>query len=289
MPLFLTRRSAILSLLAAAATATSVRAAQPIIDEIAQLEKRGGGRLGVGILDSATGALIAHRGDELFPMCSTFKLLAAGFVLQRVDMGEESLDSVVRYGTSDLVPNSPFTEKYAGGNGVSVGQLCKAAITLSDNAASNLLLARLGGPAGLTAFLRQIGDPVTRLDRIEPEMSSATPGDPRDTTSPNAMARTMQQLLFGDSLSTASKDQLARWLLENETGATRLRAGLPANWRIGDKTGASRNGVTNDIAFVQKPGGTPLIITVYLAESGLDTSGRHATIADVARAVVGHF
>ena len=290
MPLSLSRRSAILSFLAAtAALTTSVRAGQPIVDELAQLEKRGGGRLGVGILDTATGELLSHRGDELFPMCSTFKLLAAAFVLRRVDLGEESLDSLVRYGTSDLVANSPFTEKYAGGNGVSVAQLCQAAVTLSDNAASNLLLARLGGPEGLTAFLRQIGDRVTRLDRIEPEMSSATPGDPRDTTSPKAMALTMQQLLFGEVLSSASKAQLARWLIDNETGGTRLRAGLPADWRIGDKTGTSRNGVTNDIAFIQKPAGSPLIVTVYLAESRLDASGRNATIADVARALVRHY
>ena len=290
MPLSLSRRSAIFSLLTAtAALATPARAAQPIIEEIAQLEKRSDGRLGVGILDTATGEVLSHRGDELFPMCSTFKFLAAGFVLRRVDLGEESLDRIVRYGTSDLVANSPFTEKYAGGKGVSIAQLCQATVTLSDNAAANLLLTSFGGPEGLTAFLRQIGDAVTRLDRIEPEMSAATPGDPRDTTSPQAMALTMQQLLFGDVLSSAGQDQLARWLIDNETGGTRLRAGLPSDWRIGDKTGTSRNGVTNDIAFVEKPDRAPLIVTVYLAETGLGASARNAIIADVGRALARHY
>lgn len=151
MPASLSRRSAIFSLLAgAAALATPVRADQPIVDELAQLEVRSGGRLGVAILDTATGELASHRGDERFAMCSTFKLLAAGFVLRRADMGEEHLDRTVRYVTSDLVANSPFTQKYAGGSGISVVRLCQAAVTLGDNTAANLLLASLGGPAGLT-------------------------------------------------------------------------------------------------------------------------------------------
>lgn len=257
------------------------------LDQLAALERRHGGRLGVAILDTATGRRINHRGEERFPMCSTFKWLLAAQVLARVDRGEESLDRRVVFADSDLVFYSPVTEKHVGEPGMTVGELCDATVTLSDNAAGNLLLDSVGGPAGLTAFARSIGDEWTRLDRYEPELNEAIPGDPRDTTTPAAMLRTMQAVLLGDVLSPASREQLTAWLVASSTGDARLRAGLPG-WRVGDKTGTGPRGVTNDVGIAWPPGGAPVLVTVYYAGAESATPDeRNTVIADVGRIVAG--
>ncbi|MEP6907494.1 MAG: class A beta-lactamase, partial [Pseudoxanthomonas sp.] len=181
----------------------------------------------------------------------------------------------------DMVPYSPVTETHAGESGMTLAELCHAAITLSDNTAGNLLLDSFGGPAGLTAFMRRLGDGVTRLDRRETELNEAIPGDPRDTTSPRAMATSLRVLLLGNALATASRTQLAAWLVATSTGDTRLRAGLPKNWRVGDKTGTSSNGVTNDVAIVWPPGRAPLLVTAYYAESSVPQDTRNAVLAEV--------
>ncbi|MFZ2237164.1 MAG: class A beta-lactamase, partial [Dokdonella sp.] len=181
------------------------------------LERAAGGRLGVSIMDVDSGRRLAHRGDERFPMCSTFKWIAAALVLVRVDRGEERLDRRIAILKSELVPYSPATEKHVGGDGMSMAELCQAAVTLSDNAAANLILANVGGPSGFTRFVRSVGDTVTRLDRIEPDMSEGTPGDPRDTTSPIAMLETLRKLVLGDTLSMQSRGQLTAWLVANTT------------------------------------------------------------------------
>ena len=172
---------------AADATALSAR--------LAEIEKATGGRLGVGVLDGGSGRLAGHRQDERFPLCSTFKFLAAALVLARVDRGQERLERRVHYARDELVTYSPVTEKHAGQDGMTMAQVCEAAVTLSDNTAGNLMLASFGGPAGLTAFMRSIGDPHTRLDRIETALNEARPGDLRDTTTPAAMAASMQKIL----------------------------------------------------------------------------------------------
>nr|6TY6_A Chain A, Beta lactamase (GNCA4-2) [synthetic construct]6TY6_B Chain B, Beta lactamase (GNCA4-2) [synthetic construct]6TY6_C Chain C, Beta lactamase (GNCA4-2) [synthetic construct] len=259
--------------------------AAALSEQLAELEKRSGGRLGVAVLDTATGRRFGYRGDERFPMCSTFKALLAAAVLARVDQGKENLDRRITYGKEDLVDYSPVTEKHVG-DGMTVAELCEAAITYSDNTAANLLLEALGGPAALTAFLRSIGDNVTRLDRWEPELNTAAPGDPRDTTTPAAMAATLRTLLLGDVLSPASRQQLVDWLIANKTGDKRLRAGLPADDRVGDKTGTGEHGTTNDIAVVWPPNRAPIFLAVYLTESQVDADARDAVIAEVARLVV---
>jgi beta-lactamase class A len=256
-------------------------------DRLAGLERRHGGRLGVCVLDMQSGQRIGHRSDERFPMCSTFKFLAAAQVLARVDKGEERLDRRVVYARNDLVAYSPVTERHAGGEGMTVAELCHAAVTVSDNTAGNLMLASFGGPAGLTAFARSLGDAVTRLDRIETELNEATPGDPRDTTTPAAMLDDMRVLLLGDALSSSSRQQLADWLIAATTGGQRIRAGVPAAWRIGDKTGTSNNGVTNDIAIAWPPGRAPLLITAYYAESSMPQDQRNAVLAEVGRIASG--
>lgn len=259
-------------------------AADALADRCARLEAGSGGRLGVGVLDTAGGRMIGHRLDERFPMCSTFKALAAGLVLARVDRKQENLDRRVNYTKSELVTYSPATEKHVE-RGMTIAELCEAAITLSDNTAGNLLLASFGGPAGLTAFARSLGDDTTRLDRIETELSQALPGDPRDTTSPRAMAQTLRALTLGDALSATSRAQLIAWLKANTTGGTRLRAGVPSGWVVADKTGTGDNGTANDVAVFWPPQRAPLIVTVYLTGATVARDQQNKIMADIGAAV----
>ncbi|MHB1057320.1 MAG: class A beta-lactamase [Rhodanobacter sp.] len=250
---------------------------------LAALERRHGGRLGVAVLDSGSGRRIGHRADERFAMCSTFKLLTAAAVLARVDRGTERLERRVVFGKDALVTYSPVTSHRVGAPGMTMAELCHAAITMSDNTAGNLLLHSLGGPAGWTAYARSLGDGTSRLDRIETELNEARPGDPRDTTTPAAMLANLRALLLGTALSDASRAQLAAWLRANTTGGARLRAGLPAGWRVGDKTGSGAHAATNDVAIVWPPRRKPLLVTAYYAESAADADGRNAVLAEVGR------
>lgn len=267
--------------------ASSARAGLPdtLAAELTRIELESGGRLGVAVLDTGSGARVDHRGDERFPMCSTFKLLGAAAVLKRVDGGKDKLDRRIVFSAKDIVVNSPITEKHIGGDGMTLAEICEAAMTVSDNTAGNLILASLGGPKGITDFARSIGDPMTRLDRIEPELNEALPSDPRDTTTPLAMLGNLQKLVLGNALSAKSKDQLTKWLLGNKTGDTRLRAGLPAGWRTGDKTGSGERGTTNDIGVLWPPNGTPIVVTIYLTGTQASTEKRNATLAAVGRAI----
>lgn len=268
--------------LAAAAGSVPVLAAPSLF---AELEARTGGKLGVYGEDLASGRQLTHRADERFPLCSSFKCLAAGAVLARVDLGEARLDQRVAYGPSDLLSYAPVAKAHVGEGGLSLGALCEAAVTLSDNTAANLILARIGGPAGLTGWLRKLGDPVTRLDRTEPELNHTTPGDPRDTTSPRAMARTVRKLLLGEVLKPASRQQLLAWMDGCQTGDARIRAGAPG-WRVADKTGTA-GGSRNDVAYLRHPSGRQIMLALYLKEAvKLDDAGRDAVLADATRLVL---
>jgi beta-lactamase class A len=268
--------------LSAAAGASAATAGEPL-ERLAALEKAHGGRLGVAILDTATGRRIHHRGEERFPMCSTFKLLAVAGVLSRVDRGEVDLARRIEFAKADLVSYSPVTEKRTGAPGMTLAEICEAAITLSDNTAGNLLLDTLGGPAGWTTYARSLGDGISRLDRRETILNEAVPGDPRDTTTPAAMLRDLQAVLLGDALSASSRAQLIRWIEATRTGDARLRAGFPAGWRVGDKTGTSDNAVFNDIAIAWPPGRAPVLVTTYYAETPADGDTASAVIAEVGR------
>ena len=257
-------------------------------DALADLDRSLGARLGVAMRDTGSGATVRHRAEERFPLTSTFKLLAAAAVLAKVDAGRDMLDRRVRFETSDLVTYSPATAKRVGGEGMSLAEICDAAITLSDNTAGNLLLAAIGGPEGLTRFARSLGDDVTRLDRTETALNEARPGDVRDTTSPAAMLGNLEKLLLGDALSSDSRERLAGWLVANTTGDKRLRAGAPKGWRIGDKTGSGDNGTTNDIAILWPPGGKPVLIAAYLTQCDRDVADRENVIAEVARILTAH-
>jgi beta-lactamase class A len=247
-------------------------------------EKASGGRLGVAVLDVATGAAFSHRGDERFPMCSTFKLALVAAILHRADHNLENLERRIAVSEAGILGTSPFTKTRAGAE-ATIKELCRATIIFSDNTAANLLLPAIGGPQGLTEALRQFGDEVTRLDRNEPTMSSSTPGDPRDTTTPVAMANLVRRFLFSDLLREESRKRLETWLLGAETGLHRIRAGVPASWRVADKTGSGNYGTTNDVAVLWPPGKTPLIVASYLTQSDRPAAERDATHAAIARAI----
>ena len=252
---------------------------------LAGLEAGSGGRLGVAILDTKTGRRSGHRSTERFPLCSTFKVLACGAVLSRVDAGRDDLNRRIVFEPKDVVSYSPVTKDRVGRDGMTLAELCEAALTQSDNTAGNLILASLGGPSAVTAFAHALGDPSTRLDRIETDLNEATPGDIRDTTTPAAMADDLLSLVVGDRLSGRSREQMTAWLVANQTGGAKLRAGLPRDWRVGDKTGGGDWGATNDIAVVWPPGRKPLIACVYLTETKASFADRNATIAAVGRAI----
>ena len=246
------------------------------------LERQHGGRLGVAILDTGNGRRFAHRGNERFLMCSTFKLLLAAAVLHRVDRGEERLDSRVVFGKEVLLEWAPVTSKRVGPPGMTVSALCEAAVTLSDNTAANLLLKQIGGPQAVTGYARSLGDPVTRLDRTEPTLNRHD-GD-KDTTTPAAMLGDMHTLLLGAALSGASRQRLTNWLLANQTGGNSLRAGLPSDWREGDKTG-SGDTATNDVAILWPPQRKPVLVAAYYEDAKASGKNRYAVLAKVGRIV----
>lgn len=248
------------------------------------LEKEAQGRLGLAILDTGSGARFAHRADERFPMCSTFKLPLAAAVLGQVDLGRERLDRPVAIAAGDIVAHSPFTKPRVGGT-ATIAELCGATMTESDNAAANLLLPAVGGPAGLTRFMRSLDGGVSRLDRIEPALNESRPGDPRDTTSPAAMLAMVRRLALGDALSPASRERLIGWMIANKTGGRRLRAGLPASWRVGDKTGAGERGSDNDVAILWPPNGRPILVASYLTQTPLPFERTNAVHARLARLI----
>jgi beta-lactamase class A len=272
---------------AAYAQPTQNKFGRPAPDPWSDIEASVHGRLGVARLDTATGSIEGHRLDERFPMCSTFKVLAAALVLARVDAGQERLDRRIVVRPDSLLAYAPVTAKHVGGDGMSVAELCEAAITVSDNTAANLLLASAGGPSALTHFARGLGDGVTRLDRNEPRLNEAAPGDPRDTSTPRAMAITLRALALGNALSDASRARLVQWMTATSTGGKRLRAGLPADWRVADKTGTGELGTTNDVAIAWPPNRAPLVVVAYLTECRAPAPDREAALAEAARRIAG--
>ena len=292
MTISLSRRQALAgSLLAAAALADSgtrafALAAEAADAKLAELEERHGGRICVSILDLKSGKRLEHRANERILMCSTFKAFAAALVLARVDNGKEQLDRRITFTKKPFVETgSPVTKAYIG-RGMTVAELCDAAVTRSDNTAGNLLLESFGGPTALTDFFRSLGDNVSRLDRIETALNyHDRPDDVRDTTTAAAMAENLRRLLFTDFLSGPSRSQFAAWLINNKTGDTRLRAGMPKHWLVGDKTGTNgdKDGNANDIAVVWPADRAPIIITALCELPSISADERNAVIAEIGR------
>lgn len=247
---------------------------------LAELEKKSSGRLGAFILDTASGNATGHRYDERFGMCSTFKLVLAAAALQLGDKGLLDLDTVLPYTKADLLPNSPATTENIGKGGMTIVALAEAMQKNSDNAAANILMRHMGGPAKLTAIFRGWGDNMTRLDRYEMAMNEVPTGEVRDTTSPQAFAQTMEKLLTGDLLAPQSCERLIQWMVDTQTGIKRIRAGLPASWKSGDKTG-TYNDKVNDVAIFWPPARPPVIVTAYY-----ESAGHHEETRDADQAVL---
>ena len=252
---------------------------------LTDLEKQSQGRLGVALTDVASGQRASYRGDERFMMLSSFKTLSAAYILARADRGEARLDQRIPIAESDLVEYAPVTKQHVGARGMTLAELCQATITTSDNTAVNLMHRSYGGPQALTRFVRSLGDEVTRHDRYEPELNVPHASQPLDTTSPNAMNRTLGALLFGRALKPESRKLLRSWLVANQTGGARLRAGLPADWTVGEKTGTYSKVGANDAGFAQAPGGTPIILSAYLETTAIPMPDRDRIIAEVGRLI----
>ena len=253
--------------------------------ELAKLERINGGHLGVAVLDTGSGERAGYREDERFPMCSTFKFLLVAAVLRRVDRHEERLDRTIKIPPMPLIFNSPLTESHAGGT-MTIAALCHAALIRSDNTAANLLLETIGGPAGITTFSRSIGDKVTRLDRMETALNESLAGDPRDTTSPAAMADDLNSVLLGNVLSKPSRDQLTFWMEENGSGLDRLRANLPDGWRAADKTGSNLQHTSNDIAVLWPVGKPAIVIAAYITQCSGPEAKRTGMLREIGKLVV---
>ncbi len=303
MNLFASRRA----LLLGAVSAPFVGACAPLsrdrdatpaaLQALDQLEASAGGRLGLAAFrggNSGTSgtsgnlgahSALLHRADERFPMCSTFKVLAASALLQRSVREADLLQRRVRYAASDLVTYSPITEKHVQ-DGMTLAELCAAALQYSDNSAGNMLIDALGGPPAVTAFARSIGDATFRLDRRETELNTALPGDARDTCTPGAMSRDLQALLLGSALPARQREQLVAWMRGNTTGATRIRAAVPADWQVADKTGAGDYGTVNDIGVAWPQTGAPIVMAIYFTQTVKEAPMRNDVVAAAARIAV---
>lgn len=252
-------------------------------EEFVQLESKFGARLGVYAIDTGTNRTVAYRPDERFAYASTYKALAAGALLQQNSM--EKLDEVITYSSHDLVTYSPITEKHVD-TGMTLRELCDAAIRYSDNTAGNLLLQKLGGPDGFETALTKIGDHITKADRFETELNAATPGDTRDTSTPRALATTLQAFTVTDVLPADKRRILTNWLRGNTTGDKLIRAGVPQGWEVGDKSGAGSYGTRNDIAIVWPPNRAPIVIAVLSSRDTQNAKYNDELIAQAAKVAV---
>ncbi|PWT92070.1 MAG: class A beta-lactamase [Proteobacteria bacterium] len=278
----LDRRSLLVSLCCLAAGPALAEDAPPALETY---ERESGGRVGFYAENLSSGKKLAWRADERFVMCSTFKASLAACVLARVDRGEDQLAAMIAYGNADLLDYAPVAKENFAKRAMSVGDMCKASVEVSDNTCANLLLARIGGPAALTAFWRSIGDTTSRLDHNEPELNRSPPGDPHDTTTPAAMAGNFRRLALGEALSAASRAQLTDWMVNCKTGAKRLRAGLPGTWKIGDKTGNNGKDASGDIVVAWPKPDTPILITAYTQGGTPNAAQIDAVFASIGRMV----
>lgn len=266
-----------------AVTTTPIAATTSFTGELKELERKFDARLGVYAIDTGTGREVAYRDGERFGYHSTFKALEAGAVLRKYSLN--GMNKVIKYSSDDLVANSPITEKHIE-SGMTLRELCDAAVRYSDNTASNLLFDALGGPKGLEADLRKLGDKVTLMERIEPHLSDWVPGETRDTTTPRALAKDLRAYVLGDVLRKRERAQLATWLKTNTTGNEVIRAGVPEDWVVGDKTGSgSGYGARNDIAVVWPPDSAPIVMAILTNRGKAEDIHDNKLIAEAASVV----
>ncbi|HEB0982753.1 TPA: class A beta-lactamase BlaA [Yersinia enterocolitica] len=253
--------------------------------QLAELERNANGRLGVAMINTGNGTKILYRAAQRFPFCSNFKFMLAAAVLDQSQSQPNLLNKHINYHESDLLSYAPITRKNLA-HGMTVSELCAATIQYSDNTAANLLIKELGGLAAVNQFARSIGDQMFRLDRWEPDLNTARPNDPRDTTTPAAMAASMNKLVLGDALRPAQRSQLAVWLKGNTTGDATIRAGAPTDWIVGDKTGSGDYGTTNDIAVLWPTKGAPIVLVVYFTQREKDAKPRRDVLASVTKIIL---
>lgn len=260
---------------------------------LAGLEQRSGRRIRLLAVDTGSGRAVAHRPDERVLMCSTVKVLVVAAVLDRARTEPGLLERTIRYTRADLLSHAPTTERFVD-TGMSVAALCEAAIVVSDNTAANLLVGLLGGPAATTTYVRTLGDTTTRSDRLEPELNETEvrdsgPGDERDTTTAGAMVADLRALLLADALDPAGRERLTGWMVGAVTGTEQIRAGVPRDWRVADKTGSGAQGENNDVAVVWPPGRAPWVIAVFTTPSDPASTTGPATIADATKIATASF
>lgn len=256
-------------------------------EEMARLEASAQGRLGLSAINTADGRRVQYRAEERFPVCSTFKAIAVAAILEKSTVDRRLLQQRITYSKEDVEKSGygPITEKHLA-DGMTIAELCAATIQYSDNAAVNLLMTELGGPAAVTTYARSISDNTFRLDRWEPELNSAIPGDLRDTSTPAAMEKTLQRLALGDALALPQRAQLVAWLKGNTTGGKRMLAGVPKGWIVGDKTGTGSYGTTNDIGVLWPETGAPIVAAIYFTQHEKNASPRDDVIASATRILI---
>lgn len=255
--------------------------------KLIDLEFRMAGRLGVAAIDTANGQAIRYRAGQRFPFCSTFKLMLVAAILKESMSRPQFMKEHIAYSERDLLSYAPVTRQNLH-QGMRVFDLCAATLQYSDNTAANLLIGLLGGVAAVTGFARVLGDKAFRLDRWEPELNAALPGDPRDTTTPWAMAGSVQKIVLGDALGAAQRTQMVEWLRGNTTGDASIRAGVPADWRVGDKTGSGAYGTSNDVAVLWPPAAPPVVLTIFFTTPRQDAEPRRDVLAAATRMVIDH-
>lgn len=258
--------------------------------ELVALEVQSGGRLGISAINTANNITIQYRANERFPFCSTGKVIVVAAILHNSEKNPDLLEKKITYSQADIDKSgyAPIAKQHIT-DGMEIGELCQAAIEYSDNTAMNLLMKTLGGPSAITTYARSINDQTFRLDRWEPELNTAIPGDTRDTTTPNAMANSLKELTLGNSLALSQQKQLQNWLKNNTTGNTKIRAGIPKGWIVGDKTGNGSYGTTNDIAVIWPPRCPPIIMVAYLTQKEKNSIKHDEIIASATRLVVNEF
>lgn len=274
-------------------TYVTVSAAQPskpspIQEKLAALEASSGGRLGITAINTANNTRIEYHGDERFPFCSTFKVLAVADILKQSMANKDLLQQRVSYGKDDLVVYSPVTEKHIN-DGMTIAELSEATLVYGDNSAANFLMKKLGGPEAVTAFARSIDDTTFKQDRWEPDLNTAIPGDLRDTTTPTAMAGSLRRIALGNVLAPAQREQLLTGMKNSITGNARIRAGVPQGWTVGDRSGSSQYGTTNDIGVIWPPNCQPIVLVVYLTQPKQDAPIREDVIVSATRLVIEEF
>lgn len=282
--------TAVLVPFAGCATATKGPQAQPspappvaAIDPYVALEEKYDARIGVFAIDTGTGAELNHRADERFAFCSTYKTLAAAAILHQTSPTQ--LNASLTYTAADVLAHSPITEQHVA-TGMTIRALCEAAVRNSDNTAANLLVREVGGPSGVTDFARTLGDIATRMDRLEPALNEAIPGDPRDTTTPRAFGTDYQKLVVDGALDSQARTMLTEWLVNNTTGSAGIRSSAPAGWQVGDKTGSGYYGSTNDIAVIWPPGAKPIVLAIMSSRTTKNAVADSTLIADATRVVI---